>query len=143
MLFDHFAVQRDVALRRLEESPLSEPPLVSLHAVFRAMCDEGFERRAFAQIRAILDAEPQIASKVISVGTQAFEQQVIATLERRSGAQHTTLEIKAVTLMATAWFATAAHIYLVEDRQSLLDTFDEVVASAQSGVRDLTDALPD
>jgi AcrR family transcriptional regulator len=138
MLFDHFSVQRDVAIRRLQERPPGEPPLMSLHAVLREMCDEGYDRRVFGQIRAVLDSEPRIAGKELSVGMRAFEDEVITTLQRRCGQQRTALEIHALTLMAINWFVTAAHMYLLEDRPSLVECFDEVVATCvHSSMRDL------
>jgi AcrR family transcriptional regulator len=138
ILFDHLAIGRDVALQRLQARPSSEPPLLSLHAVLREWCDEGFDRRLFAQIRTVLATEPRIAGKELSVGVRAFEKEVIAALERRSGEQRSTLEIHALTLMTFSWFVTAAHIYLMEGRASLVECFDEVVATCvHSGARDL------
>lgn len=32
-------------------------------------------------------------------------------------------------MMATSWFTTAVHVYLTEGRSSLLECYDEVVAS--------------
>src|SRR5207249_9331338 len=54
ILFDHLVVRRDVALQRLTERPASEPPLVSLHAVVRDLCYEGYDRAFLSQIRAVL-----------------------------------------------------------------------------------------
>jgi hypothetical protein len=36
--------------------------------------------------------------------------------------------------MATTWFVTAIHIYLVEGRPSLVDCFDEVVATCRRAI---------
>lgn len=135
ILVDHLAIRREVTLQRLRDRPASEPPLVSLHAVLRELAEEGFDRRLLAQIRAVLTTEPQLVSDELSVGTRQFERKLADTLRDRVGPARSDLEIKALTLMATSWFTTAAHVYLVEDRPSLLDCFDEAVAACR---RELT-----
>ena len=59
ILFDHLVVRREATLQRLRERPASEPPLVSLHAVMRQLCEEGYERAYLDQIRAVLATELQ------------------------------------------------------------------------------------
>src|SRR5205823_10495710 len=63
ILLDHFVARREEALEHLAARPVSEPPLVSLHAVIRELCEPGIDRRLLGQIRAVLDTEPQIAGK--------------------------------------------------------------------------------
>jgi AcrR family transcriptional regulator len=139
ILFDQLAVRREVAIQRLRDRPPSEPPLVSLHAVLRELCEQGYDRELLAQIRTVLASEPQFASEQLWGGTRAFEQKVIATLEHRLGKRQS-LEIKALTHMALGWFATAAHMYLTQQRRrSLVRCFDDVVAvCVRSGTRDLS-----
>lgn len=138
ILFDHLVARREVALQRLRERPSSEPPLVSLHAVLRGLCEQGYDRRVFAQIRAVLATEPRLAGEELVVGLGAFEQQVIAVLERRRGGRGSSLERHALTRMAFSWFAAAAHVYVRERRRSLVKCFDEVVATCvQASARDL------
>ncbi len=138
MLLDQLAVRREVAVQRLEERSLSEPPLVSLHAVLRELCVEGYDRRLLAQIRVVLATEPQLAGEQLSGGTRSFEKTVLTTLQRRLGDEASSIELHALTRMACGWFVTAAHLYLVEDRPSLVECFDEVVATCvESGARDL------
>jgi AcrR family transcriptional regulator len=139
ILFDQLAVRREVAIRRLQDRPPSEAPLVSLHLVLRELCQQGYDRQLLAQIRTVLANEPQFAGEQLWGGTRAFEQKVIATLEQRLGPRRSALEIKALTHMALGWFMTAAHMYLTEPRQrSLVRCFDEVVAvCAQSSAHDL------
>src|SRR5579875_2921728 len=95
MLFDHLVTRREEALQRLRERPPAEPILASLHAVLRALCEQGYDRRLLLQIR--------------------------------PGQRHSALEVRALTRMAFDWVVTAAHVYLVEDRPSLVACFDEVV----------------
>jgi hypothetical protein len=112
--------------------------LVSLHAVLRELCEEGYDRRLLRQIRTVLDAEPEIAATQLSLASQTFQRAAVATLEDRTGLRASSLEIKAITLMAIGWMTTASHIYLVEGRSSLVKCFDEVVATCrQATIHDL------
>ena len=61
ILFDHLAVRRDYALRRLQERPSSGPRLVSLHVVLRVLCEQGYERPLLNQIGLVLAMEPRFA----------------------------------------------------------------------------------
>jgi hypothetical protein len=71
-------------------------------------------------------------------GVRAFEADVVATLDDRYSSHASLIELHALTKMACSWFVTAAHIYLVEGRRSLVRTFDEVVSiCVQSGRHDL------
>jgi len=138
MLFDHFAGQREAALQRLRARPTSEGMLASLHAVLRELCEEGYDRQLLRQIRTVLDTEPEIAASQLSLASQTFQRAVVATLEERSGRQKSSLEVKALTIMALGWMTTASHIYLVEGRSSLVKCFDEVVATCRHATtRDL------
>ena len=142
ILFDHFVVRRDVAVKRLQERPLEEPPLVSLHTVLRQLSEEGYERTLLAQIRAVLATEPGLVGEEIALLAQAFEKNLVAVLESRIGTQSSKLEIRALTVMALSWLDAAARIYLMENKPSLVKCFDEVVAVClRSGARDLAPAL--
>ena len=136
MLFDHLLGRREIAIQRLQQRPPSEPILVSLHAVIREMCEQGFDRQFLAQIRAVLDTEPERAEGQLSYSHHLFEERVIATLQNRSGRRASTLEVKALTLMANDWLSTASHIYLTENRASLVACFDEVVAVCARAISD-------
>ena len=129
ILVDHLATRREVTLHRLQERPATEPLLVSLHTVLRELAETGFDRRLLAQIRTVLTTEPRLARDELSSGSLQFERKLAETLQRRVGETRPALEIKAVTLMAVGWFTAATHVYLIEDRPSLLDCFDEVVAT--------------
>jgi AcrR family transcriptional regulator len=143
ILFDHLAVRRDFAIQCLQARPLSEPPLASLHAVLRELCQQGYDRRLLAQIRAVLAVDPRFAREELSFGFRAFEKTLIATLESRIGQDASSLEIQALTEMAESWFLTAVRAYLKQGRQSLVEYFDEVVAAcARSIGRDLVGPLP-
>jgi AcrR family transcriptional regulator len=143
ILFDHLAVRRDFALQRLQARPLSEPPLASLHAVLRELCEQGYERRLLAQIRAVLALDRRFAGEQLSFGFRAFEKTLIATLESRRGPRESSLEIQALTEMAESWFLTAVRAYLKEGRQTLVEYFDEVVAACDRAIgRDLIGPLP-
>ena len=37
---------------------MEEPPLASLHAVLRELCEEGYDRQLLAQIRTVLATDP-------------------------------------------------------------------------------------
>lgn len=142
ILFDHFVVRRDLAVQRLRARPVEEPPLVSLHAVLRELCEEGYDRQLLAQIRAVLATEPGLVGEEIALLVQSFEKNLVATLESRSGKQPSQLELRAVTLMALSWLDAAARIYLVEGKPSLVKCFDEVVAIClRSSARDLAPSL--
>ncbi len=139
ILVDHLAIRREVTLQRLEDRPPDEAPLVSLHTVLRELAAEGYDRRLLDQVRAILTTEPQVARDALSVGGLQFENKLAEILLRRGGdggGTRSALEVKAVTFMATTWFVTAIHIYLVEDRPSLVACFDEVVATCRSALTD-------
>ena len=66
-----------------------------------------------------------------------FEKKLVEALQRREGETRSFLEIHAVAFMVASWFTTAAHLYLVEGRHSLLECFDEVVATCARGLADL------
>src|SRR4051812_13695786 len=128
MLVDHQMAQREDMLRRLEARPKDEPVLTSLHAVLREFCEHGYDRRFLDQIRAIIATEPGFASAQVA-GQRALEAQIIEILQRRAGKSRSFLELKALTVMAMGWSASAAHLYLVEGGASLVDTYDKVVAA--------------
>ncbi|MDT3446397.1 MULTISPECIES: TetR/AcrR family transcriptional regulator [unclassified Pseudofrankia] len=130
ILFDHLVVRREVALRRLVRRPVSEPPLVSLHVVFRELCDEGYDRRLLAHIRTVLTTEPELAGEQLSLGGRVFMLRAVAALLERPDATWSSSEVHIVAAMACGWFTTAAHLYLVEGRPSLVSCFDDVVATA-------------
>jgi AcrR family transcriptional regulator len=134
ILVDHLAVRREDTLRQLGDRPVDEPLLVSLHAVLRELAEEGFDRRLLAQIRTILATDPRVARDELSVGTLQFEKKAAAALQERVGEARSALEIKAVTLMATSWFTAAIHLYLIEGRPSLVECFDEVVATCRRAI---------
>ncbi len=129
ILFDQFVARRDVTIQRLGDRPDSEPPLISLHAVLRELCEQGFDRRLLTHLRALLSTGPQNVGDQFSVGSRAFENRLVAVLQSRHVGQCSSLEIHALTLMATSWLTTASHIYLIEGRPSLVECFDEVVAT--------------
>jgi AcrR family transcriptional regulator len=138
ILFDHLVVRREDAIERLRERPLSEPPLVSLHAVLREHCERGFDRQLLTQIRVVLATDPRLASEELSAGSQAFERQLFETMLERLGDRTTFLEAHALTVMACSWVLAAVRIFFVERRRSLVKTFDEVVATCvQAGAHDL------
>jgi AcrR family transcriptional regulator len=142
ILFDHLAVRRDFALRRLLERPPSEPILVSLHAVLRELCQQGYERPLLNQIRLVLATEPRFAGEQLFLGLRAFEANLVATLESRASKRHSYTEILALTEMAESWFLTAARLYFKQGKRSLVKYFDEVVAACvQSSGRDLSEIL--
>ena len=129
ILFDHLVVRREVAVQRLQDRPPSEPPIVSLHAAMRGLCEEGYDREYLSQIRTVLKTEPRFAYGELSLGVRAFERSILATLKDRVGEQGSSLELRAVTLMVLAWVDAANRAYLFEGRRSLVEYFDEVVGS--------------
>jgi AcrR family transcriptional regulator len=142
ILFDHLAGKRDFAMRRLAERPLSEPTLVSLHAVLRELCEQGYERPLLSQIRLVLTMEPKLAGEQLLLGFRAFEANLVATLQSRAGKRHSSNEIVALTEMAEGWFLTATRLYFKQGKHSLVKYFDEVVAACvQSSARDLAAVL--
>jgi AcrR family transcriptional regulator len=142
ILFDHLAVRRDFALRQLQQRPQFEPPLVSLHAVLRELCQQGYERRLLNQIRSVLAMEPRFAGEQLFTGLRAFEANLVATLKSRTSTRSSSTEILAMTEMAESWFLSATRLYFTQGKQSLLEYFDEVVAACvQSTCRDLAAVL--
>lgn len=136
ILFDHLVVRREVAVRLLRERPADEPPLVSLHAVLRALCTEGYDRRALAHIRAVLTTNPQVAEEELTGGFRAFATNLMAALQSRPGEERSVLELYGVTVVALSWLETACGIYLREARPSLVECFDETVAVCVRSVAD-------
>ena len=142
ILFDHLAVRRDFAVRRLQERPPSEPTLVSLHAVLRELCQQGYERPLLNQIRVVLAMEPRFAGEQLFHGLRAFEANLVAILESRAGDRDSSAEILALTEMAESWFLTATRLYFKQGKRSLVKYFDEVVAACvHSSGRDLAVVL--
>ena len=129
IVFGHLAVRREVVLAGLRERPPTEPPLVSLHAVLRDQCVEGYDRALLDQIRNIIASEPKLAVHHLTIGIESFERTIIETLEARRGTSRGSVEIHAVTEMALAWFITAVRLYVKNHRRSLVRCFDEVVAA--------------
>jgi hypothetical protein len=95
----------------------------------RALCQQGYERRLLAQIRAVLAVDPRFAGEELSVGTRAFEHDLVATLETRFPDTHSAVQIQALTEMAEAWFLAAVKLYFRRGERSLVEYFDEVVAT--------------
>jgi AcrR family transcriptional regulator len=129
VLLDHLVVRRKVTLQRLRDRPITEPPLASLHAAFRELAEQGYDRRLITQIRAIAATDPQVAMEHFSIVSREFEKDLVATLQDRAGPARPQLELNALTKMVLGWFTTAAHAYLTEGRPSLLTCYDEVVAT--------------
>jgi hypothetical protein len=128
MLLDNLVLRREVLIERLRGRPSSEPVLVSLHMVLRELCYEGYDRRLLAQIRSVLATDSESIGDRLWGGVQAFQNLLVDALEGRPEQTASSLEIRALTRMALGWFITASHIYLTEDRPSLVGCFDEVVA---------------
>jgi AcrR family transcriptional regulator len=140
ILFDHLVVRRDAAVEMLRERPPTEPVLVSLHAVLRELCVEGYDRRALAQIRDVLALNPGLAGQQFAVSLK-FEANLTAAIQNR----HSELskpEIYALTLMALSWLTAATRIYLRQNRRSLVKCFDEIAAAClRSAIDDLAPSL--
>jgi AcrR family transcriptional regulator len=130
ILFDHLVVSQDVAIQRLRDRPGGEPAIVSLYVTMRQLCEEGYDRDYLAQIRAVLKSEPRLAYGQLSIGIRAFEKGLLAALESRLGPLESTLEVRALTLMVLAWVDAANRVYLFEGKRSLVEYFDEVVATS-------------
>jgi AcrR family transcriptional regulator len=142
ILFDHLAVKRDYAMRRLLERTPSEPTLVSLHAVLRELCEEGYPRPLLNQIRTVLAMEPKLAGEQLLLGFRAFEANLVAALEGRAEKRLSYAEILALTEMAESWFLTAIRLYFNQGKRSLVKYFDEAVAACvRSSIHDLAPLL--
>jgi AcrR family transcriptional regulator len=129
ILFDHLVIRREVAIQRLRDRPSSEPAVLSLHTVMRELCEQGYDRKLLAQIRTVLKTEPRFAYAQLSIGIRAFERDLVLTLKNRLGQQQSSVEIYAVALMSQAWLDAAIRVYLFEGKRSLVEYFDEVVAT--------------
>jgi AcrR family transcriptional regulator len=142
ILFDHLVVRNDVAIQRLRDRPRGEPAIVSLHVTMRELCEQGYDREYLALIRAVLKTEPQLAYAQLSIGIRAFEKGLLAALESRLGPRKSSLEARALLLMVLAWVDAANRVYLFEGRRSLVECFDEVVATClRAGRGDLQASL--
>ncbi|MGA7418661.1 MAG: TetR family transcriptional regulator [Acidimicrobiales bacterium] len=143
ILFDHLVVRNEVAIQHLRDRPPSESAVVSLHAVMRELCQQGYDRELLAQIRAVLKAEPRFAYAQLSIGIRAFEKDLVATLVTRLGLHQSSVEIRALALMTQAWLDTAVRVYLFEGERSLVEYFDEVVEICiRASADDLRPTLP-
>jgi len=129
ILLDHFAGRREVALQRLQARPAAEPALVSLHAVLREMCEQGYDRRLLAQVRAVLKTQPRLAGSQLSLGMDTFEKSAVAVLVSRPGGGQPAAEIRALTIMALGWFISAVQEYLCQGGPSLVECFDGAVSA--------------
>ena len=134
IILDHLVVRREDALARLRGRPATEPPLVSLHAVLREMCEQGYDRGLLAQIRAVIASDSKLAAEELSIGNQAFENAVVETLASRRAGTQASIELHALTQMAFGWFITAIRIYFKGTQKSLLRCFDEVVTACLRAV---------
>jgi hypothetical protein len=76
----------------------------------------------------VLATEPRLAGGELAAGSRAQKDQLISTLEERTGGKQPFAELHAITTMAMGWLSSAAHIFLTEDRPSLVDCFDDVVS---------------
>ena len=129
ILFDHLLVRHEVAIEHLQDRPPTEPAIIGLHAVMRELCEQGYDRELLALIRTVLTLEPQFAYAQLSIGARAFEKDLLSTLEHRVGQPQSSLEAWAMVLLAQTWLDTAIRVYLFEGRRSLVEYFDEVVAT--------------
>jgi AcrR family transcriptional regulator len=127
ILFDHLVVRREAAVQLLRDRPATEPPLVSLHAVLRELCDHGYDRRALAQIRTVLATHPEAAEEGLTGGFRAFATSLATALAGRRGDERLLVESYALTVMSLSWLETACGIYLRDGRKSLVECFDETV----------------
>jgi AcrR family transcriptional regulator len=127
ILFDHLLVRHEVAIKHLQDRPASEPAIVGLYTVMRELCEQGYDRELLALIRTVLTTEPQFAYAQLSIGTRAFEKDLLSVLHHRLGEQQSSLDAWAAVLMAQTWLDTAIRVYLFEGRRSLVEYFDEVV----------------
>ena len=134
ILFDHLAIKRDFAMRRLQERPPSEPPLISLHAVLRELAEQGYERPLLNQIRLVLAMEPRRGGEEWSLGFRAFEANLVTVLKGRAGNRYSLGEIVALTEMAEGWLLTAVRLYFKQGKRSLVRYFDEVVAACAESI---------
>jgi AcrR family transcriptional regulator len=142
MLFDHLAVRRDFAVQRLQERPPFEPPLVSLHAVLREMCVQGYDHKLLEQIRMVLTIDRRLATEELTLGLRAFEHNLVSSLRSRPGNRNSELELQALTEMSERWFLTAVRAYFKHGDRSLVEYFDEVVdACVRSCAAGLTGVL--
>lgn len=105
--------------------------------MLRELAEHGYDRRLLAQIRAVLTTEPRLARDELSIGTFQFEKKLVEALQSREGETRSLLEIHTVSFMAAGWFTTATHLYFIEGRPSLLECFDEVVATCARDLADL------
>jgi AcrR family transcriptional regulator len=128
IVLDHMVLRRDETLTRLAGRPPDEPPLTSLHSVLRELCAEGYDRRLLRQIRAVLATEPGLFREELTAGSTSFATGAMGVLLARPANPHPPMELHALTLMAMGWLVTAAHTYLTEDRPSMVQCFDEIVA---------------
>ena len=136
MLLDHLVARRERIVEMVRARPAGEPALVSLHAVLRELDALGYDRRALAQIRLVLATEPRLLGEELTVGEYGFEKDLIEALMARGGPE-TFAEIRALTHMAISWLGAAGRAYFVEERASLVDTFDEVVATCVQAITGL------
>jgi hypothetical protein len=131
-------------VKLLHERPSAEPALVSLHAVLRELCAQGYDRRALAKIRDVLATNPGLAEAELTVGIRSFENNLAATIQSRLDTRSSALERYALTLMALSWFTAAVRIYITRNTPSLVACFDEVVATClRSSTHDLAPSLGD
>jgi AcrR family transcriptional regulator len=128
IVLDHMVLRRDETLDRLAARPTTEPPLTSLHIVLRELCVQGYDRRLLGQIRAVLATEPGFFREELTAGSTSFAAGAVATLQARPGNQRSSMELHALSLMAMSWLVTAAHIFLIENRPSMVACFDEIVS---------------
>ena len=134
ILLDHFLARREEAVEKLAARPAGEPPLVSLNAVVRDMCEPPIDRRLLVQIRQVVDTEPQIAGKALLATNEAFEQQLVDVLRRRHGGADRDVELSALTQMTLGWFLTAVRMYYRDGGRSLVACYDEVVGACVDAV---------
>jgi AcrR family transcriptional regulator len=137
ILFDHLVLPRDAVIEQLRQRPHDEPALVALHTVLRELCVQGFDRARLDQIRTVIARQPLQATPAVSLGLNAFELNVIATLEERLG-PGSAVQARALTYMALGWVAAAAHVFLTSGAATLVQCFDQAVnACVQTGVEQL------
>jgi hypothetical protein len=77
----------------------------------------------------VLASDTSLIPYDIARTSLASEWSIIRVLEARLGDRVPKAEIRAYTLMALSWVDAAARAYLLDDRPSLLECFDEIVAA--------------
>lgn len=131
VLFAEFTARQTRATERLRVRPNDEPPLQSLIAVFRSMCDEPIDTKHVKSVRRIVADSQVLRDRQQRIFVDEFARELTLVLAQRGGSE-STVALHAVVLSAVACIEVATMAHLRHPRSSVRALFDEAVETCRA-----------